>query len=61
MEGTTLSFPRVHRDHAGLFQCEANNGIPEPAFQLYDITVLCTYKKTFKLFCSDNDKFQFLP
>ena len=38
-----LIFDPIRREHAGLFRCAANNGLPRPIERLFEIDVLCKY------------------
>ncbi len=45
--GSTLNITRINRKHMGQYQCEANNGIPPSAFQIFEIEVHCK-----RIFCT---------
>lgn len=42
-EGPTLTLERVDRNHAGMYQCMADNSVREPAYADLELTVLCEY------------------
>ena len=40
-EGSTLNITRISRKHMGKYRCDANNGIPPAASQIFKIEVHC--------------------
>ena len=40
-EGSTLNITRISRKHMGEYRCDANNGIPPAASQIFKIEVHC--------------------
>ena len=42
-DGTTLTLPEVTRHHAGLYICEADNGVRRTASQNISLVVHCKY------------------
>lgn len=47
--GSTLNITQINREHMGTYVCEANNGIPSPAFQEFVVQVHCK-SLIFKIF-----------
>lgn len=43
MAGHTLNITKINRVHMGAYQCLADNGIPPPANQTFNIEVQCMY------------------
>ncbi|CAH1396923.1 unnamed protein product [Nezara viridula] len=43
MNGSTITMGAVNRHQAGVYQCQANNGVGRSAFRDVTLRVLCKY------------------